>query len=64
MWHAFADTRGLRHSFVRSKHLATPWRRRAPWDAPLPLGGGTFSSGMIAEVTGGGDRGNEAGPEL
>jgi hypothetical protein len=24
MWHAIADTRGLRHPFVRPNHLATP----------------------------------------
>jgi hypothetical protein len=36
MWHAFADTRGLRHPFVRPNHLAAPSRRRAPWDVPPP----------------------------
>jgi hypothetical protein len=32
MWHAFADTRGLRHPSVRPNHLASPSRLRAPWD--------------------------------
>ena len=38
MGHAIADTRGLRHPFVRPNHLAAPSRRRAPWDVPPPLG--------------------------
>jgi hypothetical protein len=38
MWHAFADTRGLRPPSVRPNHLAAPWRRRARWDVPPPLG--------------------------
>jgi hypothetical protein len=40
MWHAFADTRGLRPPAVRPNHLAAPWRRRAPWDVPPPWGEG------------------------
>jgi len=38
MWHAFADTRGLRHPLVHPNHLAAVSRRRAPWDVPPPLG--------------------------
>jgi hypothetical protein len=37
MWHAFADTMGLRLPSVSPNQLAAPWRRRAPWDVPLPL---------------------------
>jgi hypothetical protein len=40
MWHAFADTRGLRHPFVQPNYLAAPSRRRAPWDVPPPWGEG------------------------
>jgi hypothetical protein len=35
-----ADTRGLRPPSVRPNHLAAPWRWRAPWDVPPPLGEG------------------------
>jgi hypothetical protein len=38
MWHAFADTRGLRHPSVRPNQLAAPSRRRAPWDVLPPWG--------------------------
>jgi hypothetical protein len=40
MWHALADIRGLRPPSVPPNHLAAPWRRRAPWDVPPPLGEG------------------------
>jgi hypothetical protein len=40
MWHAWADTRGLRPPSVRPNHHAPPWRRRAPWDLPPPWGEG------------------------
>ena len=29
-----------RHPAARPDHLAAPWRRRAPWDVPPPLGRG------------------------